>query len=172
MMNCRHGMLLSLLCLAACAGQDPSPQQTLEAQQVRITPVVLTLTFEGLCSENSYQLEQWLGMSMTARQNLSRLMDSILDERRELAGGQIELLVGMRNGMAALPTPDCAAEAHRLFIQAVDLGLDIAQSYIGGELEALEAKREELTRLLSILDEQYTDLGELLQALVETSPAP
>jgi hypothetical protein len=158
--------------LAACAAEDRSAQQTLEARQLRITPIVLTLTFAGSCAEDSYQLEQWLGMSMAARQNLGRLVDAVLNQEREAVGGQIELLVSMRNGMASLPAPDCAAQAHRQLIQAVDLGLDIVQSYVGGQLQTLDAKRSDFNRHLSELDNQYESLGQLLQSLVDTTPPP
>ncbi|MCS6834741.1 MAG: hypothetical protein NZ750_01830 [Anaerolineae bacterium] len=167
-----HVAWLSLMILVACAAEDRSAQQTLEASQLRITPIVLTLTFEGSCAEDTYRLEQWLGMSMTARQNLSRLVEIALSQERDKVGRQIELLVSMRNGMASLPAPDCAAEAHRQLIQAIDLGLDMTQSYVSGAVQTLEVKRGDWQRLLTGLDSQYQDLGRLLQALIDTTPAP
>lgn len=171
-MKYAHLIGLSLITLAACAAEDRSAQQTLEARQLRITPIVLTLTFAGLCAEDSYQLEQWLGMSMAARQNLSHLVEAALNQGRESVGGQLELLVSMRNGMASLPAPDCAAEAHRQLIQTIDLGLDIVQSYVAGQLQTLETKRSDLGRLLVELDGRYEDLGRLLQALVDVTSTP
>lgn len=151
--------------VAGCAIAD-EPSVTAERLNppIAITPIVLTLTFEGTCEDNMTDFELWVGTALSVHERLIGMWDATEAQDDGALLGTIERLVMMRNGVGSLRAPDCTAQAHALLVTIIDTTLQNFQMFYNRELTDLEVARLET-------NERLNQLGMLLESLLDTLQA-
>lgn len=154
--------------ISGCAINDvqstPFPRPRLQ-----ITPIILTLTFEGTCNDDPASLEYWVGSALAARENLSMLLAELRSQSPDnMDDGIVERLVTMRNGMAMLAAPDCAVQAHTLMITIIDSLLSLSQAYRNGDIPDVESEAGEIAERLGQFEQMVAVLLDRLEEIFET----
>ncbi len=156
-----------LLLVAACSSPDAAATATREAQRVQLAPLQITPVFSGVCQQDSYLLESWLGMAQAQMVNLVRYVEDGLKRDRQQQGELVEILVGMRNHLVGVAAPDCVQTTHVLLLGSLDVGLDVLKAYSRGDFGQMNALKSTFDSQRAVLEQQLTLLGEMLQAMID-----
>lgn len=161
----RSLFLLMIIIVIAAACAPPAP--TISPQRFQVTPLMLTLVFEGSCDDDPDILEAWIGAVSAARQNVIRIVDDSLAKDSAYVALEIEALVNMRNGLSLISAPDCAAQAHSLMASIVDRALELVQMYANKDLGTDSFQYDQIQEAIEqfdlIMDRLTNQLAELTE---------
>lgn len=159
----------SMLLLSACAINDvpPSPPSALP---IIATPLTRAeeLRLEGSCQQDPALLEAWLGATLSARENFMPILDAIVGQPADGVRYELIRVNLMRDTIAALVAPDCTQQAHRLFVEALDIAEVAFQAYLDDPTRNLQGDLVNIRSRMNTVIQIQEDL--LINAL--TTPAP
>jgi uncharacterized coiled-coil protein SlyX len=140
-------------CAAASTDSTPISPVTAPAQP---TPILT-----GVCTTLS-ELESWAQDAQFFRDEFILTLNLLKDLRRAEMANDFARLIELRDGLAALPAPDCAQDAHLIMLTAMNSAIGSYQTYINGASEDVNSA---ITQVRTELDTAQAILQTLIERL-------
>lgn len=157
---------ITLFLLSACAINDVPP--TLSPALPAITSTVTRseqLRLEGSCQEDPSLLESWLGGTLSARDNFMPILDTIVGQPPDNVRYELIRVSQMRDTLIALVAPDCTQQAHRLFVEALDVAEQSFQAYLNDPTRDIQGDLANIRSRMNTVIQIQEDL--LINALAQ-----